>query len=115
VLAEQALRKLMAARFAGKEAHRKGTPGAVEAKSEAQGKNEMIWEETMRAVLEADEEERRRHEEEDWEGDAGGGDLPMVNGDIRAKVERHSVPAFDEGMSVNYERRYWRQAARVKQ
>jgi hypothetical protein len=93
VLAEQAMRKLMTSAVPTKSAR-----GRQDSK-----KDQMIWEETMEAIMQMDEEQRLREEEAEWDGDG------MRNAANHSKSQDTSE--YDSAMLVNYDKRYWRKAA----
>jgi transcription initiation factor TFIID subunit 8 len=103
VQAEQALRKLMAAKKSGLQKQR---PLEAKKQNPIEVRRRKAWEDALQAVTKVDEEDKRRFEEErGWVGnieapaerDAGGGDAKE-----------------DIGMLVNYERKYWRKSAQDK-
>jgi transcription initiation factor TFIID subunit 8 len=84
VLAERAMRKLMASAALAK-------PAKGGRHSE---KDQEIWDQTLEAVLQMDENQRPTEDEIEWPG------------------ETQTAASFDSAISVNYDRRYWRKAAR---
>jgi len=100
VLAEQAMRKLMAS--------------AVHAKHPTQGrrrspKDERIWDEAMKSIAEADDEQRRLDDAAammDWDGDGGRNGVDMDSSAIAAPT--------DSTMLANYEERFWRKTRQKK-
>ncbi|QDS68394.1 hypothetical protein FKW77_010761 [Venturia effusa] len=84
VLAEKAMRKLMA--------------GAALSKPALGGRNsrkdQIIWEQTMNAILKMDEEQAPPEDGIDW---PGGGE---------------TAASLNTAIPVNYDRRFWRQSAR---
>ena len=114
VLAEKALRKLMAARYASKpkgHAHE----AARDMQSAIARKNEEVWEETLRAVEQTDDAafELFGVENPDWIASSDQKRDLLTNGDPGDAVDSNPT-GLHEGMVVNYDRRYWRQSARVK-
>jgi transcription initiation factor TFIID subunit 8 len=87
VLAEKAMRKLMA--------------GAALAKPAAGGrssrKDQIMWEKTMDAILQMDEDQQPGEDGIDWPGEHG-------------KVQ--TAASLNMAIPVNYDRRFWRQSAR---
>jgi len=92
VLAERAMRKVMA--------------GASFSKPQARGirseKDQMMWEQALDAVMQMDEEQSRNEEQNEWEGLRG----------IIENGEPQTAASFDAAIPVNYERRFWRSAAK---
>ena len=121
VLAEKALRKLMAARAHAHAGGRRWTTNgdADTRQSDLQRRSEMVWRETLKAVRSEDREARRLFEMEnpEWYGgrdeEADNEWRLAVNGDGGAEAEADMV-GLQNSMAVNYERRYWRQEARAK-
>jgi len=103
VIAEQALRRLMAASKSGsngKEAQ--GRLGRAGSKSKA------VWDAAWAAIQQADNNEREKEEKADWEGE----DTEIAPPVGATKVRAASNAVFDTTMIANYDRKYWRQAAR---
>lgn len=90
ILAEQALRKLMAASKAGVQVGRRR--GYMDTQ---QRRNEEVWQETMAALTQQDLSKT----------EAGGFGMDGV-------LEPAKAPEDEFGVVVNYDRAYWRQAAR---
>ena len=99
MLAEQALRKLMAARHAGNNNGRSGRLG----KSAKWQASEQIWRDTMAAVLAAGEAQNLSGREADTRfGLDGAADMPATAlAELTAQY----------GAIVNYDRVYWRKGA----
>lgn len=87
VLAEKAMRKLMA--------------GAALSKPAIGGrsswKDQMIWEQTMDAILQMDEDQQPAEDGIDWPGEHGKAETAL---------------SLSSAIPVNYDRRFWRQSAR---
>jgi transcription initiation factor TFIID subunit 8 len=87
VLAEKAMRKLMA--------------GAALSKPAMGGrssrKDQMMWEQTMEAVLQMDEDQQPAEDGIDWPGEHG---------------KSQTAASLSTAIPVNYDRRFWRQSAR---
>lgn len=95
-MAEQALRKLMAASKSGKsKALTRDRQGS------RRQQDEEMWRETLDAVMQEDEAERKRHAEV-----YGGWGLDGAADDRASEGLK-----IDSGMLVNYDRKYWRKAA----
>lgn len=87
VLAEKAMRKLMAGAALSKPAL-----GGINSR-----KDQRIWEQTMEAILQMDEDQPPSEDGIDWPGDSG-------------KVQ--TAASLNTAIPVNYDRRFWRQSAR---
>ncbi|KAJ9654811.1 hypothetical protein H2201_008936 [Coniosporium apollinis] len=95
VLAEQALRKLMAASKSGHQVRRRVS---------SDKRSEEVWKETLKAVMQEDEENRRRTAEDEdygWDGTV----------DLRPGEDSRTLEPGTDGVLVNYESRYWRRGA----
>ncbi|KAF2840248.1 hypothetical protein M501DRAFT_911077, partial [Patellaria atrata CBS 101060] len=108
ILAEQALRKLMAAQKSGLHAQ-SSEKLEKEGKSKEWERGEQIWEAAMKCVIKEDEEAKKAGgwigaEDEDEVGDAHG-EQEDQNGDLLVKGMR-----WGEGIRVNYEKRFWRKS-----
>ncbi|KAF1808110.1 hypothetical protein P152DRAFT_372344, partial [Eremomyces bilateralis CBS 781.70] len=101
IVAEQALRKLVAARQRGA-ANKTFGEGHKTQKREL----ERRWEDGMMEMIRMDDEEARR-QRVDFEGDAdmGAGDVDVMNAAAEASNGAFGV---DTGMVVNWDRKYWR-------
>ena len=101
ILAEQALRKLLAASKAGvrKSVGSSGQPSAERQRSE------QVWEETIAAVLEEDERSRAGNAEVVVDF---GGNSAVPSG---AAEKQPATPKVHHGVLVNYDRKYWRHGA----
>lgn len=104
VLAEQALRKLMAAKKSGSQKRR---PLGEVQQSSVEVQRRQVWEDALQAVMKEDEQERKRYEEADIEG---GWEIDEANGDR----DGAGVMKPDIGMLVNYDRKYWRKGAQER-
>lgn len=107
-MAEQALRKLMAASKSGqqhKESMKKQDPAKL--------RRQRMWEETMQAATAEDKEARVRHDrraqQAEYHGFDGAADEMVV--DRGGPAETTGEKAVDGGMLVNADRRYWRKTA----
>jgi transcription initiation factor TFIID subunit 8 len=103
VMAEQALRRLMAASKSGadgKEVQRR--------LNRAGSKSKAVWDAAWAAIQQADNDEMEKEEQADWEGE----DTEMAPPVGATKVKAPPNAVFDTAMIVNYDRKYWRQAAR---
>jgi transcription initiation factor TFIID subunit 8 len=92
VMAEQAMRKLMAS----------GAHAKASKKDRRSPKDQLVWDKAMKAVLEVDEKQKLREEAAaalEWETDG-----------VRAGPDSNGsqVPDIDSTMLVNYEERFWR-------
>lgn len=92
ILAEQALRKLMIAGKAGAQTldHRKRVRLDPQ-----QQRSEEVWQETLTALTQDD-----------------GNNASVLELGLDGLVEPALVPEDESGVTVNYERAYWRQCAR---
>ncbi|KAF2024955.1 hypothetical protein EK21DRAFT_104319 [Setomelanomma holmii] len=110
ILAEQSLRKLMAAQKAGIQKQNVGK----RRRSRRMKESDRLWQDAMTELL-ADEKQNDRDEEQwlareaeeeaDWDAVL----------DSRARITKVSVDRkvnLEEGVHVNYEQQYWRKAAR---
>jgi len=86
VMAERAMRKLMASAALSK-------PAIGGRHLE---KDQRMWEQTLEAILQLDEAQRPTEDEIEWPGDYG---------------TVQDAASFDTAIPVNYDRRYWRKAA----
>ncbi|EKG14401.1 Bromodomain transcription factor [Macrophomina phaseolina MS6] len=98
ILAEQALRKLMAAKGAGSSRKRGAADrdGAGAGKRRSTPQSKQVWEEAMREVIREDEMKR---------GDVFMGGTDEQQGDASNDF------VVDTGLLVNYDRKYWRKGA----
>jgi transcription initiation factor TFIID subunit 8 len=87
VLAEKAMRKLMAGAALSKP--------AIGGRSSR--KDQMIWEQTMDAILQVDEDQQPSEDGIDWPGEHG---------------KAQTAASLNTAIPVNYDRRFWRQSAR---
>ncbi|KAH3908280.1 transcription initiation factor TFIID subunit 8 [Parastagonospora nodorum] len=110
ILAEQSLRKLMAAQKAGIQKRNAGR----RKRSARMKKSDELWQAAMTDLLAEEkqndkEEERQRamdaDEEPDW-------DAPMEARPRQAPVTVDRNVNLEEGVHVNYEQRFWRKSAR---
>lgn len=108
VLAEQALRKLMAAQKQGGQL--KGRERQIRPHRERpQAEAKKVWEEALQAILDDDAEEKRRNEESEDMAFAMAMDGAT---DRNATIANGSGGAAAEAaMLVNYDRKYWRKSA----
>lgn len=102
-MAEQALRRLMAASKSG--ADGKEVQGRL---NRAGSKSKAVWDAAWAAIQQADNEEREKEEQAEWEGE----DTEMAPPVGATKVRAAPTAVFDTNMIVNYDRKFWRQAAR---
>lgn len=109
ILAEQSLRKLMAAQKAGIQKQSVGK----RKRSKRMKESDKLWQEAMTDLLhdekerEKDEQRRRAREAEDEEDDWN---APMESRLRQPTMDR--VVNLEEGVHVNYEQRFWRKSAR---
>jgi len=96
IMAEQALRKLMAANKSGM----KGKRFTRDRQGSKRQQDEQMWKETLEAAMLEDEAERRRHADNGEWGADGSADEKGTEG---LKI--------DSGMLVNYEKKFWRKGA----
>jgi transcription initiation factor TFIID subunit 8 len=93
VMAEKAMRKLMASGAHAKTSH----------KDRRSPKDQLVWEEAMKEVLRLDEEQRLREEA------AAAVELAADGFHDGANIETSEAqPDIDSTMLVNYEERFWR-------
>lgn len=113
ILAEQSLRRLMAAQKAGLH---KGDNARKVRKSQRIRQSDKLWQEAMHSLL-SEEEKRedaaRRQLEEDLmqEGFEDGAD-PMQNQVVKPKEKRQGQEKLTESVHVTSEQKYWRKGAR---
>lgn len=113
ILAEQSLRKLMAAQKAGIQKQNVGK----RKRSKRMRESDKLWQEAMVDVLndekgrEKEEEQRRAQEAADEGEEEVAWDAPL-----EARARQPTTVArnvnLEEGVHVNYEQRYWRKSAR---
>jgi transcription initiation factor TFIID subunit 8 len=108
ILAEQSLRKLMAAQKAGMQKQNIGR----RKRSKRMKQSDGLWQTAMTDVLTEEkdrekEEERQRAREEAEENDWN---VPLETRLRQPTVDRNVN--LDEGVHVNYEQRFWRKSAR---
>jgi transcription initiation factor TFIID subunit 8 len=110
ILAEQSLRKLMAAQKAGIQKQNVGK----RKRSKRMKESDKLWQEAMTDLLadekqsEKEEQQRRAREAEeelDW-------DAPLDAQIRKTPTTFDRNVNLDEGVHVNYERRFWRKSAR---
>lgn len=110
--AERALRKLVAARNASAAGR-----GQKKKAKGRKGKDwEEMWEETVDAVAKGDEDREKhtdmlngmRADELDFSFDGAADEVPMIRKRDNMAVRK---PDMDSGMTVNYEKKYWRKAS----
>ncbi|KAJ4361811.1 hypothetical protein N0V83_010752 [Neocucurbitaria cava] len=108
ILAEQSLRKLMAAQKAGIQKQNVGK----RKRSKRMKQSDSLWTEAMTGLVneeqEQDKEEEQRLAQLDDDDDEW--DAPLAPRPRQTTVDR-SVN-LEEGVHVNYDRRYWRKSAR---
>lgn len=111
ILAEQALRKLMSASKGAKGPGKSKALAAGGKLRKRSGRQELdgLWEETMAAVL-SEEEERASHHQQNHEEDMFGGAMD-TQPTQDTKTGDDLKKALDDGVLVDYERKYWRKAA----
>lgn len=108
ILAEQSLRKLMAAQKAGTQKQNVGK----RKRSKRMKESDVLWQQAMTDLLD-DEKQREKEEaqqkariameDDDW-------DAPM-EAPVRQPIADRNVN-LEEGVHVNYEQKYWRKSAR---
>lgn len=108
ILAEQSLRKLMAAQKAGIQKQNAGK----RKRSKRMKESDKLWQDAMTDLLveekerdEQDEQRQARLEDEDDEG----WDAPLEPRIRQPMVDRNA--SLEEGVHVNYEQRFWRKSA----
>lgn len=109
ILAEQALRKLMAANKAG--AEKQGS--FMQRQSKRRKKNEELWQAALKAVEEEQESRaamRQNEEHNDGEFDFGF-DSPPRQRKLPPTNNTQKKDGGARAMHVNYERKFWRKAA----
>ncbi|KAF2175681.1 hypothetical protein K469DRAFT_609963 [Zopfia rhizophila CBS 207.26] len=107
-LAAQALRKLMAAKKAGLQKKHGITKPR---QSKRRKKSDKLWEEAMESVLNEEERELRTRGLEDIEYRYGSESPRQTRREKEKEKEKRNEEEWKEGMQVNYEKKYWRQAA----
>ncbi|UPX12912.1 uncharacterized protein EKO05_0003445 [Ascochyta rabiei] len=114
ILAEQSLRKLMAAQKAGIQ---KQTAGKRK-RSKRMKESDRLWQEAMTDLLKEEKEheksearQRAREEEAEAEADDEGWNAPLVERQLRQPIVDRNVN-LEEGVHVNYDQRSWRKSAR---
>jgi transcription initiation factor TFIID subunit 8 len=109
VLAEQSLRKLMAAQKAGIQKQNVGK----RKRSRRMKESDTLWQEAMTDLLgeererEKEDERRQRQMDEDEDMDWG---MPRDDAPVRQPAVDRNVN-LEEGVHVNYEQKYWRKSA----
>lgn len=115
ILAEQSLRKLMAAQKAGIQKQNVGK----RKRSKRMEESNKLWQAAMTDLLD-DEKEREREEERQRLQEVADAEAAEDDGLWDAPIPRIGKPAptavvrnvsLDEGVHVNYERRFWRKSA----
>ncbi|KAF1924589.1 uncharacterized protein M421DRAFT_424723 [Didymella exigua CBS 183.55] len=114
ILAEQSLRKLMAAQKAGIQ---KQTAGKRK-RSTRMRESDRLWQEAMTDLLHEEKEheksearQRAREEEAEMEADDDSWNAPLVERQLRQPIVDRNVN-LEEGVHVNYDQRFWRKSAR---
>ena len=114
ILAEQSLRKLMAAQKAGIQ---KQTAGKRK-RSKRMKESDRLWQEAMMDLLNEEKEhekneaqQRAREEEAEMEADDDNWNAPLVERQFRQPIVDRNVN-LEEGVHVNYDQRFWRKSAR---
>jgi hypothetical protein len=103
-MAEQALRRLMAA-------SKSGAKGKEEQERRTNGtgsKSKAVWDAALAAIQAGDNAEREKEEKANWEGEDTEMEAPIG----ATKIKVSSNVSFDSSMVVNYDKKYWRQASR---
>jgi transcription initiation factor TFIID subunit 8 len=105
VLAEQSLRKLMAAQKAGIQKQNVGK----RKRSRRMKESDKLWQDAMTDLLdeerEREKDEERRQAQMDEDDDWGMTDVPVPQPTVDRNVN------LEEGVHVNYEQKYWRKSA----
>ncbi|OAK99607.1 hypothetical protein IQ06DRAFT_251851 [Phaeosphaeriaceae sp. SRC1lsM3a] len=110
ILAEQSLRKLMAAQKAGIQKQNAGR----RKRSRRMKESDKLWQQAMTQLLEDEkqsekEEEQRRAREAEEEADW---DAPLDSRTRQAALTVDRNVNLEEGVHVNYDQRFWRKSAR---
>jgi hypothetical protein len=109
ILAEQALRKLMAANKAGAEKQ----VSFMQRQSKRRKKTDELWQAALKAVEEEQENReamRQKERNNDGEFDFGFDSPPRQRKQQQTK-DKHKKDEGARAMHVNYERKFWRKAA----
>lgn len=102
ILAEQALRKLAAAK---KSLGPQRRGGGTTTTSRAVAQRDKVWEEALAFAMQDDEDEKRKFEERKLREEGGTGEV--VEQTFEASQESRDI---EEGLVVNYDRKNWRRA-----
>ncbi|OJD34131.1 bromodomain associated protein [Diplodia corticola] len=94
ILAEQALRKLMAANRTGSSRRRGKDTGVAGDKRRSPPASKQMWEDAMREIIREDEMKR--------------GDVIMGGMDDEQSGDKTNDFVVDTGLLVNYDKKYWR-------
>lgn len=105
IQAEQSLRKLMAAQKAGMQ----GDKARKQRRSKRMKQSDSFWKTAMEDFLEREEQEET---ERKVYNDGFDDDEFEDNRDTQPKTEPRKKVNLDEGVHVNYDRKFWRRSAR---